>query len=542
MAGRGWPSKMADVGAGLRLLCRLPAFLHDTLGPTESRAILAERLARRDADFLALVGRAVYANPASPYRRLLAHAGCEHGDLVSLVGRHGVEGALRTLLAAGVYLTNDELKGRRPVVRGTLSFHVDPTGLRNPALSFHLTQHSSGSRGAATPALLDLRSIREEAANLAAFVHAVGSATAVHAIWSVPGGTAMGLLLQLAATGMRPARWFSQVDPATPGLHPRYRWGAGILRAGSLLAVRPLPAPRHVPVEQPLPIVRWMADVLAAGCTPHLWTFASNAAVVAQAAIRAGVSLGGARVSLSGEPVTAGRLAAVRAAGATPIPRYGASETGALGHGCLAPAWPDDLHFESDRFALVQPGALGPPGLCPDTLLLTSLRPATRLVLVNASVGDQAAVAARACGCPLEALGWTIHLHGVRSQEKLTAGGMTVPNDEVLRVLEEVLPSRFGGGPTDYQLWEEEDEGGRARLRLLVHPAVGPLDLSAVAEVFLAAIGPGAGVERIMALAWRDGGLLRVERGVPERTATGKIHHLRQRRRSAAPSATEPDA
>jgi hypothetical protein len=521
------------VGVGLRLLRRLPAFLRTPFGPAEARAAVAERLAHREVDLLALLRRSVYGRPASPYRILLGHAGCEPGDLARLVNREGVEGALRALYRAGVYLTASELKGREPVVRGGCRFRVDPAGLRNPDLTVHFVQHSSGSRGAVTAALLDLRSIREEALDLLAFLDAAGSAGDEHALWSIPGGTATGHLLRLAAGGIRAARWFSQVDPRGQGIHPRYRWSARIAVAGSWLAGRPLPSPRHVPVDRPEPILDWMTAARRVGRTPHLWTFASNGALLAAAAERRGDDLRGVRLTISGEPVTPGRLAAIRATGARVIPRYGASEAGIIGFGCLAPAWADDLHFLADRQAVIQPGADGGP-LPPNALLLTSLRPTARLILLNASIGDQAAVVERACGCPLEALGWTRHLHSVRSEEKLTAGGMTFPDDEVIRVLEQVLPARFGGGSTDYQLWEEEGPGGRARLRLVVHPAVGPLDPAVVAEAFLAALGSGPGVERLMRLAWRDAGLVVVDRRPPERTATGKIHHLRQRRRPAA--------
>ena len=47
------------------------------------------------------------------------------------VSRKGVEEALRALLHAGVYLTHEELKGRRPVVRGALTLAVDASRLRN---------------------------------------------------------------------------------------------------------------------------------------------------------------------------------------------------------------------------------------------------------------------------------------------------------------------------------------------------------------------------------------------------------------------------
>jgi hypothetical protein len=105
---------------------------------------------------------------------------------------------------------------------------------------------------------------------------------------------------------------------------------------------------------------------------------------------------------------------------------------------------------------------------------------------------------------------------------------MTFLNSDIIRVLEEVLPAHFGGGPTDYQLVEEEavDGDGQPKLRLLVRPSLGPLDESAVVEAFLAAIGGGSGVERVMELQWRQTNWLRVERRAPLSTAAGKILHL----------------
>ncbi len=73
---------------------------------------------------------------------------------------------------------------------------------------------------------------------------------------------------------------------------------------------------------------------------------------------------------------------------------------------------------------------------------------------------------------------------------------------------------------------EAESEGGQPRLRLLVHPAAGPLDSQEVAEAFLKLPGSGSGVAWLMELQWREIGLLPVERQAPLRTASGKIQHL----------------
>jgi hypothetical protein len=97
-------------------------------------------------------------------------------------------------------------------------------------------------------------------------------------------------------------------------------------------------------------------------------------------------------------------------------------------------------------------------------------------------------------------------------------------------VLEEVLPARFGGAPTDYQLVERPDgDTGRPLLGLRIHPRVGFLDAGEVADAFFDGIGGGDSGERLMELQWRKGRVLRVEREPPARTQSGKILHLHAR-------------
>ena len=54
----------------------------------------------------------------------------------------------------------------------------------------------------------------------------------------------------------------------------------------------------------------------------------------------------------------------------------------------------------------------------------------------------------------------------------MTGEGMTLIGTDMVRILEEDLPRRFGGSPLDYQLMEEEDERGFTRLSLVVSPDV----------------------------------------------------------------------
>src|SRR6185295_18127651 len=127
-----------NVGVGLRFALSLPRFLRQPVDAEAARAALPRRFQARAAVFLELLHRAVYQGPSNPYRQLLALAGCAWGDLVQLVEREGIEGALAELVRCGVYLTVDEYKGRRALRRGTATVETRTTLLRNPLVSSHL--------------------------------------------------------------------------------------------------------------------------------------------------------------------------------------------------------------------------------------------------------------------------------------------------------------------------------------------------------------------------------------------------------------------
>lgn len=516
---------------GARFLLDLPWFLRNPVTIQEARATLDRRFERREEDFVELLGRTIYGHAASPYHALLRHAGCDLGDVARLVREEGIEGALGVLLKHGVYLTVSEFKGRNPLRRGSATIAVEPGSFRNPASVLHGLGASSGSRGRPTVIPLDLRYARDLAATLCAAFHARQALDWVYSRWAEPGQ--LGLHLMYAGCGMRTERWFSPIDLADPALHGRYRWSGRALRWGSRLAGVPLRAPEFVSPEAPEPILRWLVGVLRAGDVPLLVAYASHLVRLAQAARRAAIDLRGGQFLTIGEPLTSARAEAIRHSGADVTPAYGTMEAGVIGLGCTAPETSDDVHLLHDRVALVATREAGEvPGLPASALLVSTLRPSAPLILFNVSLGDQATLTDRPCGCPMAGAGWPRHVHSIRSFEKLTAGGMSFLDADLIRVLEDVLPARFGGVSSDYQLVEGESEDGTPVVRLLVHPGVGALDEPAVIESFLQAIGGGSGSDRVMSTMWRSRRMVRVERRPPVKTGSGKVLHLHVERKA----------
>lgn len=517
---------LAGVASGLRFVMGLRSFLRDPVTVDEALSTLRHRLGHREDDFLALAREAIYDYPQSPYLPLLRMAGCEPGDLERLVHGEGLEEALRALYRQGVYLTVAECRGQ-PVVRGSLTLPFEPAHLQSPFQGQYVEARRPGTRSQGRTARIDLATCRERGMNRILHLYARDGFGWSQGLLTVPGSYALMTLLEYAAAGEPFARWFSPVDPEAPGLDPQYRWSGRLLHWSGLAAGVRIPAAAYVPMADMTPAVRWMERVLRAVGTPHIHTTVSLGVRLCEAAAAAGIEIAGAQFSVSGEPATPQRMAAFHRAGVEAVPSYGSTETGNIARGCLAPQQADEMHFMADAQAFIQVGGQDSRGGLPaGALLFSSLRATAPLILLNVSIGDAAVVSQRPCGCPLEQLGWTAHLHTIRSFEKLTAGGMTFLDTDVVRVLEEQLPARFGGGPTDYQLVETESEGGGSRIRLVVHPRLGPMDEPGVADAFLEAIGRGTGAERVAELMWRGAGLLTVVREPPRVTESGKILHL----------------
>ena len=198
------------------------------------------------------------------------------------------------------------------------------------------------------------------------------------------------------------------------------------------------------------------------------------------------------------------------------------TEAGAVGTGCPRSSDGNDVHFYKDSLALIQHPRQAPgTDIRVDAFLFTSLLPTTPKLLLNVEMDDHGVVERRACGCPLENYGFTEHLRDIRSFGKLTGEGVTLIGSEMIHILEDVLPARFGGSPLDYQLLEEEDSDGFTRLSLVINPTVGSVDEQAVVEAVLQALGRSNEAADLARAVWSKTQSLRVKRMEPVWTARG---------------------
>jgi hypothetical protein len=507
----------------------LPEFLKHTLTTEEARAIVRQRLADRERSFERLVERGIFGYAQSPYRPLMEAAGCELGDVRQMLRSAGLEDTLRQLRQAGVFVTFEEFKGRTPIARGGRTFPVGARGFRNPFLSASYSATSSGTTGAGTRVDIDLDNLAAQASQMLVAQDAHGLARAPMAVWRsiLPDGSGVANVLRAARFGNVPEKWFSPLTSRDLRPALRFRLATAGIGAVARLSGRPIPSPELVTMEEADVVARWAVDTRKARGACVVRAHVSMALRVSLAAQSRGWDLTGVTFMSGGEPPTPAKVAAITRSGAGWLPVYISSDVGCIGAGCARPADGNDLHLFKDGLAVIEsprqvPGSDTPVG----AFCFTTLLPSSPMLLLNVESDDYGVIERRHCGCPLESCGLTDHLREVRSFSKLTGEGVTLVGTDMVRILEEVLPRRFGGSPLDYQLVEEEDERGYTRLFLTIHPAIRIDDEAVVVDAVLNALRESNVSADVAAALWSQAGTLRVRRAEPAWTSTGKFMPL----------------
>jgi hypothetical protein len=499
-------------------------------------------MAEREANFLRFVEQNVFGYPRSPYLPLLKLAQCEFGDIEQMVRSKGLESTLYALREAGVYVGFEEFKGRRPIIRDSQTIHVRPSDFDNPHLRQYYYRRTAGSSGTATPVIIDLQHMADETPIriLGYDAHGALDMPTACGFGPLPDGTGFFIALRMARSGRMLEKWFPPFTASDLNPSIKYRLANHLMIRTARLYGAPIPWPEPVGAADAIVVADWIAETLRQHgacvfiCTP------SVAVRTCVAAAEAGLDLTGAVMFGGGEATTPAKARAITATGARFVSLYFTVEAGAVGWGCSRPADASDLHFIKDGLALIQyPRQVPDSGLTVESFHFTHLLPSAPKVMLNVETDDYGVIEERSCGCPLESVGFTEHFRFIRSFSKLTGEGVTLVGSEMLRILEEVLPGRFGGSPLDYQLMEEEDEQGFTRLSLVVHPRIEIPDEEAVIDTVLESLRRSSVAADLAGAIWNHAGSLQVKREEPIWTARGKLMPLHLSQRGERPAGAE---
>jgi hypothetical protein len=505
----------------------LPRFFRERISVHNAEEHIRRMLDRRNETFLTLARARIYEEPTSPYLPLLKRAGCEFADLQTQVRRYGLEETLEQLAREGVYLTSDEFKGKKMVVRGGQSFRVSPRDFTRLDPSSGYSIQSSGTRNEPVRSFIALDWLAVRTPVVGMFFAAHDLFSYAHAVYDgiLPASGGVNSLLTYAKLGVIADRWFARTIPVNAWLEGRYHslMTHLIVLAGKRFGPG-FPRPDFTDLADIHQIVRWVLQKNRQGKACCITTPASNAARIGRVAWEMGASLHGTKFIVTGEPFTEAKRQIIERVGAKGTSRYAYGGGLNIGFGCADPRDIDEIHVNQHLLALLcHPEPLTREGPAVHPLLCTTLHPLAPRLLLNVENGDYARLERRDCGCALERSGLTLHLHHIRSFEKFASEGMNYFHTDLFELLEKTLPAEFGGGPGDYQLVEEEDSAAQTRLTLRVHPTVADLDEARLLARLQEALAESSRQQRFMAKVWQAAGTLRVRREAPYASPRGKI-------------------
>jgi hypothetical protein len=439
-----------------------------------------------------------------------------------LVDDLGLVGALSHLRDVGVYVAYEELQGHRPIVRGSTTFDASPADFFNPVVPADYMATTGGSRSGGTPVELSFRWQRRQGAQRALQHDLAGTSGAPTAVWLpvFPSAAGYGAVMKQAAGGNAPERWFSQVPVDLEGIAAHKQLANKAIPALNALARTGLPSPEHVPTADPEPVVRWLVEALERTGRAALAGYATSVTAAARWAVEHGIRLDGAVAFPASEPVTAGKLATIRASGMRALSAYAFVPEGTMAISC--PELGDEEYhvWDQDQAVVTRRRDRG-DGTQVDALCWTSLAIEAPRVLVNVENDDFGRLDHDvACGCALGSIGLRTRLADIRGMSKVVAAGISIDGATFDRLCEELLPARLGGGPGDYQ-FVEDDAHGATTIQLRIHPRVGDVDEPAALAVVRGAVeADELGV--LASSVWGEHGHVRVVRTEPVVTRAGK--------------------
>ena len=485
------------------------------------------RIENREKRFLEACKKLIYDNPQSPYRKLLSSAGCSYSDLEKSIRSSGLEACLETLRDHGVYLTREEFKSQIPICRNGLTIDTGESDFDNPLLLPEgIRASTSGTTSTPTRMLYDWAFISEESANEMLLYETHGLSNAPSAFWlpSLPSISGIHNLLIHLRFRKPPDKWFSQLQPDFKS-RTKMQY---VVRCSQILGTK-VPKPEFIEMSSADRIAIWIEKQLKEKGVCIVKTFASSAIRIVQAAIEKGIDISGCTMFTGGEALTDRRFKYLQSAGVKAFARFVATESGLIAGGCNHADEGDSMHVYTDRMALIQrerPAASD--NKCVKALLFTTLSENTPKVLLNTELGDHGILRQRACDCLFGNTGMNLHVSQVRSFDKFTYEGMSLPGSVLDEVIAELIQG-VGGAPDDYQYIESQNEDGLVKLMIKISPHVKIPDEKYFANAILNNLRSKGPAANIASHFWKQADTLQIIREKPQVSSGFKMQTLIKR-------------
>jgi len=497
-------------------------FLNRPISFREAQDAIRGRLEQREKNFLRFVKQCIYDTRSSPYLPLLRRARWDYDDIVSETRSCGIEGVLKRLKDSGVWVSFEEFKGRKAICRGGERYQARDSDFDNPLISSGVRVSTGGTSGRPVKSniYLDFLAARANYDRLMFEMLHIYDVPLILWYPGLPAVTGISNSLRYAKIGRPPERWFNLASSAKRmDSGWKNRLGTSAVVWLSRLSKAPLAVPEPLSLNDVNVVLEWIDRRKKRHGRCVVQCYVSQAVRICRGASARGMDLRGTLFIVGSEPLTRAKYQEIVGTNAEVFPRYHATEIGSIATGCGRPSEVGDLHLHVDTVAVLQ-GEDPTDGV--GSFFFTSFINAAPKVMLNVEMGDSGVIRRMRCGCLFDQMGLHTHLLGVRSYSRTSSEGMSVCHSELSRLLEEELPSKYGGSLLDYQLVEVEDGNSMTRLLLRIDPGLGPVDEHSVVKDILTGLRRIDAIHRVHAEVWEQAGAIKVIRQRPESTVSGK--------------------
>ena len=495
----------------------------------EAKTRIRERMALRESRFLSLLEKGVFSVSSNPFCVLLKAADISLSDIKQMVAARGLEGALEELRDRGVYLTLEEFKGERSVLRFNQSFVFREEDFDNPYLGASLETVSGASRSSGTRTLFDTDFLTEWACYDALLFDMYDIYSMPLSIWlpGMPAYAGIRGLLSYTKIGKNVDHWFLMHDKS--GLQDVNKINDRFMRY--VLKVkewsgRGKTTLGYAPLSRISDVLHWVVSNLGKYGKCAVFSYVSNAVRLCLQARRENVSIQGVIFIIGSEPLTTTKQKIIEDAGCIVAPRYVVTEFGPLAYACKEARGVDRMHLLQDSIAVIQGSSDVDAfeGKTDGVLFATNLLPTASKFLVNVETGDRGILSNSDCQCPWHRLGFALTVCQVTSYKKITVNGVTFSVSDIVDSVERLLIKTLCIDPVDFQLTEQEVEGV-TQIVLFISPSVEVSD-EKISSLVLDEIASINSRYKFLVSILRDGNIWKIVRKQPRLTARGKLLHF----------------